>query len=76
MYRCEKCNEVAPAGARAVRVVAEQREASFPRRSQVFTVRVLKPNGRLKKLKQDDPGGRGLQIVRELKVCPPCAQPH
>ena len=76
MYRCEKCNEVAPAGARVVRVVAEQREASYPRRKDVFIVRMLKPNGRIKKVGQDDPGGHGRQIVRELKVCPGCAPVH
>jgi hypothetical protein len=72
MYRCEHCNEVVPPGVSAVKRVVEFRERSYPVR-QLTSSRPGKSKGRRGR-RPDDPGGDGREIVRELLVCPSCAE--
>ena len=52
-----------------MRVVVETRTATYPERAHVNRVR------RNRKEKWvDDPGGHGVEIVRELTVCGECAR--
>jgi hypothetical protein len=72
MYRCEICGTVVPPRTPCHRVVVQTRPARYPRRSEVNRV-VYRVNGRWKEKYTDDPGGNGVQIVREVTACPGCA---
>lgn len=61
-YQCQKCKATAPKGTPSVRVVVERRMHEHPFRKEVNR------DG------SNDPGGKGSQIVREMVVCPDCAQ--
>jgi hypothetical protein len=50
--------------------VLEKRRVTYPYRPEANR---LVPRGRERK-KPDDPGGVGLEIVREINACPECAQ--
>lgn len=69
MYRCETCKNVVPPHTPAHRVVAETRPVTYPRRPEAN--RLVKKNKEW--IKPDDPGGRGVEIARELVACPRCA---
>lgn len=71
MYRCQLCNRVSRPGERATKVVLERRPAEYPSRSKAQKART----GRRSKF-QDDPGGAGYEIAKEVIVCPVCAQEH
>ena len=71
MYRCELCNRVSRPGDRAVKVVLERRPAEYPSRGKAQRART----GRRSKL-QDDPGGAGYEIAKEVIACVACAQEH
>jgi hypothetical protein len=57
-----------PPNTRAVNVALETRPRQYPRRAKANLIR---KNG--KKEHTDDPGGTGLEIVREVRACPACA---
>jgi hypothetical protein len=75
MFRCQKCGQVAPAGAKSERVAVSTRARVYPSRGQSperrfgggFRGRPQVPK------KQQDRGGEGREIVQELMVCPKCA---
>jgi hypothetical protein len=69
MYRCEVCKSVVPAHTPTHRVVAETRPATYPHRREAN--HPVKKKDRM--VKPDDPGGQGMEIVRELVMCPRCA---
>lgn len=69
MYRCQVCDGVAPTNTSAIRQVVETRRRKYPFREKVN--QFLK-DGRKKT--SDDPGGVGFEIVREILVCPACAE--
>lgn len=69
MYRCELCNRVSRPGDRAMKVVIERRPAEYPSRSKAQRAR----SGRRSKY-QDDPGGAGYEIAKEVIACMACAQ--
>jgi hypothetical protein len=71
MYRCELCNRVSRPGERAVKVVLERRPAEYPSRSKAQRAR----SGRRSKF-QDDPGGAGYEIAKEVIACATCAQEY
>ncbi|MGD8609289.1 MAG: hypothetical protein PVH21_18465 [Myxococcales bacterium] len=71
MYRCELCNRVSRPGDRAVKVVLERRPAEYPSRSKAQRAR----SGRRSKF-QDDPGGAGYEIAKEVVTCAACAQEY
>jgi rubredoxin len=52
-------------------IVVETRPGVYPPRRKAHREIVWKkPLQRLEK--QDDPGGTGWEVVREIQVCPPC----
>lgn len=66
MFRCERCQSLVPPDVPVTRLIAETRPVIYPRRPGA--------NRKSKKgIKPDDAGGRGFEIVRELNVCPDCA---
>ena len=69
MYRCELCNRVSRPGERASKVVTERRPTEYPSRGKAQRKSV----GRRSKM-QDDPGGAGYQIAKEVVACPTCAE--
>lgn len=68
MYRCEICKKIVPANTKAHRITLETRYRRYPVRIKAHR-RV--PHG--KEHHQDDPGGFGYEIVREVIACPECA---
>ena len=72
MFQCDVCGSVAPPNTRCNRLVVETRAADYPRRDRGYR----KPRKRLRQGKDKwipDPGGRGTQIVREIRACDVCA---
>lgn len=72
MFRCQICGQVAPAGARARRVVLVSREKTYAQRGGFdgFQRRFRGP----RPPKQEfDKGGKGHEIVREVLACNGCA---
>jgi hypothetical protein len=69
MYRCKLCNRVSRPGERASKVVTERRPAEYPSRGKAQRKSV----GRRSKL-DDDPGGAGYQIAKEIVACSTCAE--
>lgn len=69
MFRCEKCGEIVPAGTSAQSVIVQSRSKEYPERTE------SQPTGRSRYPRERtvDKGGEGREIVRELKVCPRCA---
>jgi hypothetical protein len=63
------CGGVAPANTSAIRQVVETRRRKYPFREKVNPFR---KDGRTKRT--DDPGGVGFEIVREILICPACAE--
>jgi hypothetical protein len=72
VFRCQACLQVVPPRTAAQRIVVETRVKRYPFREKAVR-RVLWKNGRRKVELLDDPGGIGPEIVRELTVCPHCA---
>jgi hypothetical protein len=70
MFVCEVCGFVAPPRTRSHRIVVETRVADHPPRSDAHWHR---PRAGGKGKWVDDPGGRGPQIIRELRACESCA---
>jgi hypothetical protein len=71
MFICEMCKSIVPPSTPATRLVVETRNVTYPFRKDAH---IFRRNGRL--VKQDDPGGRGLEIVKEVSVCPECAHKY
>ncbi len=67
MYRCQSCQKSVGPRVSSHRVTVATRLTEFPSRSDVHRHAV---GARVKW--NDDPGGVGLQIARELQVCAPC----
>ena len=73
MFRCQHCGTVTPPRVSAETIVVETRPSVYPpRRKANREIIWKKPLQRFEK--QDDPGGTGHEIVREMSVCPPCKQ--
>jgi len=68
MYKCENCQTLVPHGIKAHRVVVETRTKHYPFRKDANT---YKDDGKVKH--EHDYGGIGQEIVREMTVCPDCA---
>ncbi|MDA0834135.1 MAG: hypothetical protein O3A29_12700 [Planctomycetota bacterium] len=73
MYRCEMCGVLVPPRTAVNRLVIETREKVYPYRSKANRVAYLDEKGKHKVAFIDDPGGTGLEIVKEINVCPTCA---
>jgi len=75
MFRCQKCGQVAPAGAKSERVAVSTRSKVYPSRGQNTERRFgggFRGRSQVPK-KLQDRGGEGREIVQELMVCPNCA---
>jgi hypothetical protein len=70
MYRCDVCDSVVPPNTPTERVTVETRRVEYPHRSKVHW---LPPKDGEKGKWVDDPGGTGVETVREQKVCEACA---
>ena len=70
MYNCEKCNKTSKAGEPAFKLVTETREVNYPFREEANRrdSSVYMPYG------TDDPGGKGVETVKELTVCENCSK--
>ena len=68
MYRCHFCGTTVPPRTPATRIAVETRVRHYPVRLKVFAVR-----RQTKTEWVDDPGGEGVEIVREALACPACA---
>lgn len=69
MFNCGLCGKTSKAGERAVRVITEQRWATYPKQVNVYHYWDLEG----KEIWKDDPGGQGSQIVREVLAHKDCA---
>jgi len=67
MYRCALCEGVVPPKTPCLRKVTLSRPVRYPERPDVNR-RIVK--GRIRW--SDDPGGFGVETVREVLVCKPC----
>lgn len=73
MFRCQKCGQVAPAGAKSERVAVSTRAKVYPSRGQSPDRRGGFRGRPTVSKKLQDRGGEGREIVQELIVCPKCA---
>lgn len=71
MFRCQHCGTVTPPRVSAETVVVETRPRVYPFRKEVAEIICLR-HPRPKLETRDDPGGTGWEIVRAIRVCPPC----
>ncbi len=71
MYRCELCNRVSRPGERATKVVTERRPAEYPSRGKAQKGRTAS-----RSRGQDDPGGAGYEIAKEVIACSTCAREY
>jgi hypothetical protein len=69
MFKCESCQRVIGPQVSATRVVIETRPVTYPFREKAHRIKI---EGKPKMI--DDPGGVGQEIVREILVCPDCAE--
>ena len=71
MFQCHHCGTVTPPRVSAETIVIETRPRVYPFREDAQEVVVWR-HGARKIETRDDPGGTGWEIVREIRVCPPC----
>jgi len=75
MFRCQKCGTIVASGIRSHKLVVQTREKTYtarePERPQG---RYARRKNRHKKKQNYDRGGHGYETVRELTVCPSCAE--
>ncbi len=69
MYKCENCQTIVPHGIKSHRVTIETRTKHYPFRHYANE---FKREGKTKQ--SHDNGGVGQEIVREITVCPICAE--
>lgn len=67
MFRCGRCNCQVGLRQPVNRVVVEERSAFYPERPRATSI-----PGKERKEWKTDPGGTGMQIVREISACPEC----
>src|ERR1043166_3112189 len=70
MFRCDVCGSVAPPRTPCNRIVVETRPAEYAARPRAHW---QPPRAGGKGKWVDDPGGRGTEIVHELRACDECA---
>jgi len=73
MFRCPLCGRVVPARVPAVRVVLETRAVTYPSRERANRPIPRFIHGKWRRVRPDDPGGHGREIVRETLACAACA---
>lgn len=65
MYICQLCGGQVPANTPSYSVVTETRQRTYPARTYYS-----RQKGKFKKI--EDPGGKGWEIVAEIRVCETC----
>jgi len=73
MFRCQNCDTVVPAGTPAHKIVTQTREKEYAQREAAPDNR-RRFGRRFRRSRIIDPGGHGHEIVREIMVCPECAE--
>lgn len=73
MFRCHHCGTVTPPRVSAETIVVKTRPRVYPHRPYAQR-ELFRPEGLQRLVRRDDPGGTGWEIVREIRVCPPCKQ--
>jgi hypothetical protein len=68
MFRCHFCATSTPARVKATRLPVETRLRIYAPSSKAH---LFRRDGKL--MYNDDPGGAGYEIVREVLACPACA---
>ena len=78
MFRCQVCETIVPSGTRSHKIVVQTRKKIYePRGTDPRERRRWgRGRGRTKKKQTFDKGGQGTEIVREIMVCPRCAESH
>jgi len=71
MYRCELCNAIVKPKTSAIIYIAKKRHKTYPYRKYA-NQGMIQLGGKKKKIRTDDYGGVGWEIVEELKICPKC----
>jgi hypothetical protein len=74
MFRCSLCSRVAPPRTPVHHLVVASRRRHYPHRSRANVVRRWEKDRKKKEYHTDDPGGDGVEIVREVMICPECAR--
>jgi hypothetical protein len=76
VFRCQSCDTVAPAKTRGQKIVVQTRPKTYnPRGVDPRERRFGRGRGKPTKKKEGyDKGGVGTEIVREIMVCPRCAE--
>lgn len=69
MFNCGLCNTSSKPKETAYRIVVETREAIYPYREGVHKFR---KDG--KRVVKDDPGGRGIEVAREVLAHKACVE--
>ena len=72
MYKCQICQQIVPAKTKAQRVVMETHPRRYP--SRLWANRGVKEKVGIRY--PHDMGGLGYETVREVIVCPACAEQH
>lgn len=71
MYRCDLCKKVVPPNSNCKKIpITEMR--THPFRARVQKRLTIDKTGKKKPEWIDDPGGRGPQIIQEIKCCHDC----
>lgn len=68
MYLCENCFSNIPANQPSFKFTIQKRTKQYPKRPKVHVF--IDKQG--KKQVKDDPGGKGHEIVKEIRVCKSC----
>lgn len=74
MYICAFCKKPSSPRMSCHKIVTATKTIHHPVRNKVNKKLVIDKSGRNKIEWQDDPGGVGLQIVREVNACAECAR--
>ena len=72
MFICQNCQTVVPAGTRSTKIVVQTREREYESRGPDPSERRFR--GPRPRRRDYDRGGHGTEIVREIMVCPKCAE--
>jgi hypothetical protein len=73
MFVCQVCGGVVAPRTPAIRVVTRRRPKQYSHRYAANPYVYFDVNGKRKVRRNDDPGGVGWEIDREVLACPPCA---
>jgi len=73
MYACELCHSIVLTKTPSTLLTIQTCKRTYPARSKANKLLDPKHPGKHRKIFTDDPGGTGLTILKEIRVCPKCA---